>query len=243
MRRRGPGQRRHQPLAAVDEILQVFADRLRVAQFVMLVQQRLEQRFVRRAPHEAELQRSQVGQSGFQRCGIDEHHRCSAMPTDAIGVARARWRQFDATFPVQTQQQAAADGVLEHAVGLSPVPRLTDLLRQRSAAQGRLIREQLPQEGHVVVRDRASAIGEQRGSCASRYEVRAKNARGIARFLGRRTSGEPAPAARPARPPRHPRCHRPARHAVDGLPGSERPARRRPATRRSVPGKDASGRA
>jgi len=156
----------------------MFADRLRIAQFVMLVQQCLEQRLLGCAPHETKLQRPEVRQSGFQRCRIDEHHGCSAMPPAAIGVRPARSRQLDLARAMQSQQQATADGVLQYAVGLSPVPCQAHLLRNRLARERGLIGDELPQESHVLVGDRASAIGQE--SVHARHDTK----------YARRTQGE-----------------------------------------------------
>lgn len=48
----------------------MFADRLRVSKIVMLVQQAVEQPFVRRASHLPELQRPQITQARAKGCAI-----------------------------------------------------------------------------------------------------------------------------------------------------------------------------
>jgi len=162
MGRRRPGQRGHHPRAAEHQVFQLFADRLRVTQLVVLVQQGLEQRLLVGAPHQAERKRQKVRQGRRDRRAVDRHGRNPAVPAGAIGMLLTRSGKLEVTFPVEPQQQAATHGILEHAVGLPPVPRLTDLLRERPAAQRRLVGEELLQERQILSRDRSSAVGEQR---------------------------------------------------------------------------------
>jgi hypothetical protein len=64
----GPGQRRHDLLAAGNQVLQLLADRLRVAQIMVLLDQAVEQRFPGRAPHLFKTQGRQrrQGDSAFR---------------------------------------------------------------------------------------------------------------------------------------------------------------------------------
>jgi hypothetical protein len=59
---------------------------------------------------------------------------------------------------MQLEHQAAADHVSQLAVGLSPIPSLTQQLRQRSAARARVLGDELLDERDVVARDLAASV-------------------------------------------------------------------------------------
>ena len=82
------------------------------------------------------------------------------MPTGAVRVRNARSRKLEVAGAMQPQQQAATNGVLEHAVGLSPVPNAADFLRDPPPVHRRILGDQLPQKGQIGVRDFPTAIGE-----------------------------------------------------------------------------------
>ena len=130
-RRRTPRQTGHRPPLRPDQILQVLAHGLLIAQVVKLLHQAVEQRFVGRAPHELNLNRPQRSQRHRQRRGVDQdcfrpRTRRAALTDDAP----AHRRQLDLAGPLQHQQQAAADHVAQRAVGLFPSQRLAQLPRQ-----------------------------------------------------------------------------------------------------------------
>ena len=70
-------------------------------------------------------------------------------------------RQLDVAGPVQDQHETAANHVTQLAVGLHPVPSLTDLGGKRSPAQTRVLRDPLAQEEHIGWADLPAPIREQ----------------------------------------------------------------------------------
>ena len=62
------------------------------------------------------------------------------------------------TGPVQGEHQSPAHHVAWLPIGLHPIPGLAELLRQGAATEGRMDVNQLLDEGHVGIRDLATAI-------------------------------------------------------------------------------------
>jgi hypothetical protein len=62
---------------------------------------------------------------------------------------------------VQAQQQTPANTVLEHAVGLPPVPGLAHSLRKDAPVHGRILSNQFAHEFHIGVGDTPPAVGKQ----------------------------------------------------------------------------------
>lgn len=136
----------------------MLPDGLRVAQIVMLLDQAVEQRFLRSATDLLEPQRPQRPQVPVQRRLIDFNRAGGTAPRQRIGIELAYGRQLDESRAVQRQHQPAADHVAWAPIGLYPVPPLTQLLRQSATAQRGMVGNELPDEGHVGVSDRATAI-------------------------------------------------------------------------------------
>lgn len=107
----------------------MLADGLRVAQIVMLLDQAVEQRFLRSAADLLEPQRHDGPQVRLQGRLIDFDCARYASPREWIRIdVPYRW-QFDATGAMQRQHQPAADHIARAAIWLYPVPRLAQLLR------------------------------------------------------------------------------------------------------------------
>jgi hypothetical protein len=131
MTRRGrPGQASDRSIPCRDHILQVFADRSRVAQVVVLLDQAVKQRFLAGPSHLVQLQRSQSSQAVAQRSTLD-------LDSDWPGplnqwIARSgpgRW-QLNVPGPVQVEHQPSAYHVARLTIGLHPVPSFAEFLRQ-----------------------------------------------------------------------------------------------------------------
>ena len=67
---RGPGQAGNGSASGLNQILQLFPDRLGVTEVVVMLEQAVEEAFPARAPHQLQLQRLDLGQRGDQRSGI-----------------------------------------------------------------------------------------------------------------------------------------------------------------------------
>lgn len=126
-RRRREGQAGDRTPPGFNEILEVLADGLGVAQVMMLLHEPVEQRFLLRAPHLAELEGPQrrKGAGDGARVELD---RGSAGPHDeGVGRSLAHRRKRDAPVAVEREHEPAADHVPETAVLLPPVPEAAEL--------------------------------------------------------------------------------------------------------------------
>src|SRR6516165_10579247 len=110
----------------------MLADRLRVAEVMILRQQAVTEGFLRRAAHLPNVERLKLPQRSMQRRGVDVLDRERTLPGDNPGIEdRPRRWQRNGTRFVQPQEQAAADHVAQHTVRLPPLPELAEFLRER----------------------------------------------------------------------------------------------------------------
>ena len=79
-----------------------------------------------------------MGRSSLECAGdrrrVDQHRRGSGALEKRVGRFEADGRQFDLAGAVQHQQQAAANHIAQRAVGLFPLPCLTELLGKSAPA-------------------------------------------------------------------------------------------------------------
>src|ERR1035441_2952422 len=127
--RRRPGQTGNHPARSRDQIFDVFPNRPRVAEWMILGDEVVEERLLRRAPHLLELQGPEHPQGRFQGRGIEQQRSQGFLPVRGApghGVAMhlPRGRQLQAPRPLQLQEESAAHHVAPCAVGLLPAPRL-----------------------------------------------------------------------------------------------------------------------
>ena len=87
MRRRGPGKTGDRPRPRIDHKFQVLSNRLLVPKIVILLEQTVEQRLFRCAPHRAELERADLSQSPPEWTSVHlQRRRLSAL---GQGVGRS----------------------------------------------------------------------------------------------------------------------------------------------------------
>jgi hypothetical protein len=127
-RRRREGQAGDRLILGRDEVFQMLANRLRVAQIVVLLDQAVEEPFARRPPYLLNVQRFNFPQPGAQRLALDLDRAGFAATSERIGWSHPARRQLDVSGAVECEHQAAADHVARLAVGLHPVPGLAELL-------------------------------------------------------------------------------------------------------------------
>jgi len=156
--RRGPRHAGDGPTLRVYQVLEVLADRLRVAEVVVLLKETVEKRLIRRPPHLAKGQRPQRVQDAAQRRGVDGSRRGSLGLGQRIGRDPPLLWQLDVACPVQGQHQPASNHVSRGSIGLDPIPGLADLLRQCPSAGRRMFGDQFVDERHVGVRDDTASV-------------------------------------------------------------------------------------
>ena len=160
--RRAPGQAGNHSTDAIDQVLQVLADRLGVAEEVVALEQAVEKRLLPCASHLAELEGPKLGQAGTQWCGIDEPW--DRLPTlrftagQRVRVDLANRRQLDMPRPVKLQHQPAAHHIPQRPIRLAPVPRLAQLLRQNPPARPGMLRDESADEHYVAGSDRPAPV-------------------------------------------------------------------------------------
>jgi hypothetical protein len=108
--------------------------RLCVAEVMVLLDETIEERFVRCAPDLAKLQWPHVRKSTVDRSGVHPGGRRHSTLDDVIVWPRAyRWK-LDEPRTVELEHKAAANHVAKLAVGLHPAPGFTQKLRESAAA-------------------------------------------------------------------------------------------------------------
>ena len=139
----------------------MLADWMRVAQVVMLLDERLDQRLLRRAANLADVQWPEIRKTRHQRGDADLnglHHRVAT----GLLASPSRRRQLHMAFPVQSQHQPTADRVAPRPIGLSPPPCPANHERQRPTTRSRVLRDQLSHKRDIVRVDCASPMPKYR---------------------------------------------------------------------------------
>jgi len=127
-RRRRPRQAGEGTTCRIDKVFDVLAHRLRVAERVVLCQEAVKERLLRRAAHLAKFERPKRAQRNRQRRRIDGDGLCLPSSTPVAGrrveAPLSRGRQLKVSGALKAQQQPPADHVARRSVGLLPLPRL-----------------------------------------------------------------------------------------------------------------------
>src|SRR5205823_11665052 len=122
MRRRGPRKTGYWSRSRADQKFHVLPDWLFVAEVVILLEQAVEQRLLRRTPHGAELQRRQCTQRHHERSGVDLQGRRFLSPglvsSRGVGTELPGRLQRDVSWPGEAAQQSAAGQVAGGSVDL-----------------------------------------------------------------------------------------------------------------------------
>src|SRR5947208_7677232 len=162
MRRRGPRKTGYWSRSRADQKFHVLPDWLFVAEVVILLEQAVEQRLLRRTPHGAELQRRQCTQRHHERSGVDLQGRRFLSPglvsSRGVETELPRRRQRDVSSPVETQQQPAADHVARRPVDLLPSPGLTQEQGKPPASGTRMRGNQLADEPYLLASPTSTAV-------------------------------------------------------------------------------------
>jgi len=151
--RRGAEQRaRHRSaLAVADQISEILAHRVAVAQVVIVGQQAVEQRQVRRArvddTDDHGLQVAQRSADRLRRRG-DQRHATIATAVGGRALARGQAKMAGA---FQRQQQRARRHVLGTPLGVAPAPPTAQLFADARAAPRGMLGEQRPDQLDVRV--------------------------------------------------------------------------------------------
>ena len=136
-RGRSPREARHRAIAGDDEVFQVLADRLLIAQIVILREQAVEERLVGRPADLMEDQRAERAERLVDRRRVDEHRRRAPARSPRLTRRPLRWRELNVAGAMQPQEQAATDRIAGCAIGLAPLPHVAELQRQGAATDPR----------------------------------------------------------------------------------------------------------
>ncbi len=138
----------------------MFADRLSVAQVMVLLDQAVEQLLFGCSPDLSQFKGAKIAQGGGNRGRAKIE---SGLP--AFFVARGvvednTWRQGDTLFLLKLEQEPAADTIFEVAVGLSPIPGFTKYAGDGRATFIPMLLDDLTDKSDVVLGDCFFAEGE-----------------------------------------------------------------------------------
>src|SRR5258708_2154017 len=121
-----PRQTRNGLPACFHQILQLLPDRLLLPEIVILLDQAVEQRFVRATPHQLDLKRNKPTQWPAYR-PVTRNHQLRSPPLRqwiACGTEPHR-RQLNLAGSLQLQEEPATELITKRAIRLLPVPGFT----------------------------------------------------------------------------------------------------------------------
>jgi hypothetical protein len=159
-RGRSPREARHRAVGGDDEILQVLADRLLIAEIVMLREQTVEEAFVRRAAYLMEEEWAERPERRLDGTRVDQDRRRARARSPRLPRGPLRGREVNLAGAMQPQEQAAADRIAGRPIRLPPLPGLAQREGQRAPAEARRRAEECPNCGEIGGRDRPAAIRE-----------------------------------------------------------------------------------
>ena len=84
---------------------------------------------------------------------FDSHRSWFCTNGQGIGIDLPHRRQLDHPGAMHAEHQGAADHIAQRAVGLNPVPCLTEQRRESASTGGGMLFDQFPNEGYVFLRD------------------------------------------------------------------------------------------
>jgi hypothetical protein len=153
---RRPGQTGNGSILGKGYVLEMFSNRLAVAQIVMLADETVA-KLLLCSPSDLLKGYGQKGADGAMYWGLinDDPDRGLAVG-QGIGRSLFGGRQLDASLRLQEQEQAATEHVLEGAIGLPPIPCSADLLGNEASACRGMCGDDLPNQGNIGLGDRAS---------------------------------------------------------------------------------------
>jgi hypothetical protein len=117
-----------------DQILQVFSNRLPIAQIMILGDETVEKFFQRAATNLLKCDRKKFLDRCIKRTFVHHHRLRRFAVQKGVPGGALSGRKYDMAFPFQAQQESPANHVFEVTVGLNPVPGVAYFLRQGTPA-------------------------------------------------------------------------------------------------------------
>ena len=136
----------------------MLAHRPGIGEIVVRLDQSVEELLFGGAPHLADLERTELLESAVDRRLVHVDRRRTRPASDVVRRSPANFRELDVPRAVKLQHQAATDHVAQRAIGLAPIPRLAQELRQLSPARARVRRDQRADEIDLHAGDRPASI-------------------------------------------------------------------------------------
>lgn len=139
----------------------MFADRLAIAQVVILPDHGVEKFLLGRPAHLAQLDGGKFRQGGRDRSWlkIESRRNCSSSQ-GIIVVVEDSGRKSYQLVPFKMEQKPPADAILELAVGLAPVPGLAEPARNGATTFASILVNDLEDEGKIALGDISFTVGE-----------------------------------------------------------------------------------
>ena len=139
----------------------MLAHRMCVSEIVVLLDEGLHEGLLGRAANLPNIEGPELRETSRERRGghVDlGDHRVAAR----LRATPSRRGQLQMAFPVKLKHQPTAERVARLTVLLRPLPRLSDLERERPSASSRATGDQLSEERDLAEADLASAISNNR---------------------------------------------------------------------------------
>ena len=127
----------------------MLADRLDVAEVVVLLDEAVEDRLLRAAAHLAEFEGADRSEARLDRRSVDGDEGRSSTVDERVAPDPARGWKLDEPGAVELEQQTAGDHGARSAVGLHPVPGAAELGGEVPAAGGGVLGDEGPDRGEV----------------------------------------------------------------------------------------------
>ena len=143
-----------------DQVLEVLADRARVPQIVVVLDERVNERLVLRAANLSDLEGTDLMERCHERLLRQVDWWSWSLPRQWRLVRPARGRKQDMAGAMELEHEHPAHRVARDAVRLFPIPSRAHLERQPAPADIRSLRDQLPHESDVVGADVAASVAQ-----------------------------------------------------------------------------------
>jgi len=154
----GPEQTGNGPAVGKGHVLEMFPNRLAIAQIVMLVDEAVAKLLLCSPADLLEGYGEEGANGALDGCLINLNPQRRLAVGQGIGKLAFGWGQLDPSLGLEEQEQASTDHVLEGAIGLTPVPCLAYLPGNQSPAPTGMGGNDLPNKGNIGLGDDPPAI-------------------------------------------------------------------------------------
>lgn len=157
---RGKGKTRQHGITGIGQILEMFANRLRIAEVVVLLNQTVEKLFLGGSSDLAQFDWDEAFDITCNRSLANFNNYRLIAATNGVIVDCFSWRQGDEQASLKLEQKPTADDILELSIGLPPVPGLTEHSGDSRTTVAPMFVNHSSDEGKIFLGDDPFAVGE-----------------------------------------------------------------------------------